>query len=135
MKTLIELWDKRNQDELSWFRSALSVVAIIIGLIVSFKSTESKNEIENILFIVAILLNALCLLCGLLFLYRDVSTSDLLVKGHVKHMLHDLSSDSKETSSIVSPKPFYEILRRAFFVLLFLSILSSLIFGTYQSLF
>ena len=132
-KLILELMNKSTEKEFIWMRQCLSMLAIILGLLLSLKSGKSANICEYILFVIAISLNALCILSGLIFLYSDHDTLYRLAK---KFELYTIRSGGQNDGGIpitVSPRKIFAISRKAFFVLLILSILGLIVFGAYSS--
>lgn len=133
LQNLLSLWKERNEKEFSWVKQVISIISIILGLIISLKSKSSKDLIEYTFFIVAISINGLCVLSGLIFLYSETDTVHSLILRYTKH-IKSPSNSGKQTLIQVEPKKIYDILRILFFILLFLSILSLIAFGAYSSL-
>jgi hypothetical protein len=131
---LLDLWEKRNKEEYSWVKQVIGVVAIILGLIISLKSGASKNMLEYILFISAILSNGLCILCGLIFLYSETDTTHSLAKNYSDSIVRSSFGGNDNKIIIAAPKKIYGTLRKLFFVFLILSVLSLIMFGAYSSL-
>ena len=133
LQYLLTLWKERNEKEFSWVKQVISIISIILGIIISLKSNSSKDLIEYAFFIVAITINGLCVLAGLIFLYSETDTVHSLILSYTKHIKSPLNS-GKQTLIQVEPKKIYSILRICFFILLILSILSLIAFGAYSSL-
>lgn len=127
----IDLAKSRNDSEYSWVKQVLVAISTILGLIISLKDSNSQTYNEHIAFVVAILSNGLCVLVGLLFLHRETDVQHSLLGKYVKHISD--SSENKSGELIEdAQKRIYEVLKAAFFVLLFLSIISLLVYAIYS---
>ena len=132
-KLIIDLMNKSTDKEFAWMKQCLSIIAIILGLLLSLKSKKSINICEYAIFVSAISINALCILSGLIFLYSE---HDTLYRLGKKFELYTIRSGERNGGSVpitIVPRKIFGILRKAFFVLLILSILSLIVFGAYSS--
>ncbi|WP_439132507.1 hypothetical protein [Polaribacter sp.] len=123
--------DKRSDSENSWVRQVIIVVSAILGLIITLKKNNSENNTEHILFVITIISNALCILVGLIFLYRDTSVYQSLSKKYIKYIT--LPLEERIPKLIFSaPNKIYDILKGFFFVLLFSSVISLVIYAIHS---
>lgn len=119
----VEITNRSIDKEYLWFKNTISVIAIILGLVISLKNTKSDNIYEFYLFSISVLSCGFCILCGLIFLYAE---PDTLYRHRDKYMKYILQRDASGGREITATdhRKIFDILRIAFFVFLVLSILS-----------
>ncbi len=119
----IESANKGTDKEYLWVKNAVSVIAIILGLIISLKANKPEGQYEFILFSISVITCGLCILCGLIFLYAE---PDTLYRHASRYMTHIRTRDETGGRKLkdTAPRKIFDISRIAFFVLLVLSILS-----------
>jgi hypothetical protein len=127
----IDLMEKRNTTEYNWVRTVITAISTILGLVIALKSNNSGTRTEHILFVVAIVSSGLCVLVGLLFLHRETDTYHGLFLRYNKHISVTSANRSGKLLQF-APKRIYEVLKALFFVLLFSSIISLLIYSVYS---
>ena len=129
--SLVETMKERNEKEYDWTKQVIVVLSTILGLLIALKSTSSKNEIEHIIFSVAILSNALCILSGLIFLHRETATLHSLIQKYITYIK---SPDANRRSELIisAPKRYYDISKVFFVIFLFLSVASLISFAIYS---
>lgn len=132
-KILFELMKERNAKEYSWIKQVISFISIILGLLISLKNTEITDQIEFIIFSVAISSNAICILFGLGFLYSETSTLHLLVLEYNKKIENPTLSD-KQVVMFVAPKNIYTWFKYFFVFFLLIGFLSLITYSLYSSM-
>ena len=120
LRDLTELADKRAQKEYEWVKHSMSMVAIVFGLIISLYHPDKDSS--TIYFAIAIGINALCILCGLIFLYGETHTLHRLMKECIR--IHESGKSDESSLIVVDRNKFFDTLKFAYFVLLFFSFLS-----------
>ena len=131
IERLLEIRVSASNKEYAWVKNVVSVVAILLGVLVSLKDkTETHNEIESKLFIITIIFFGLCILCGLIFLYADSDTEHRVVKKVVQKE-YDVAVPNGLQSTFVERRPIFYILRIGFFLTLICSVLSLVAYAVY----
>lgn len=130
---ILQIAEKRNKTEYEWIKQALVVISTLLGLIIALKSKDSQSHEEHIAFVVTIISNATCLLVGLIFLHRETDVYHGLLLKYYEHKNDFLG---KKTSTYIeyAPKRIYQILKAIFFISLFASIISLVIYGIISDL-
>jgi hypothetical protein len=128
---LADAIDKSTEAELRWVKNCVSVIAIILGLIISLKSDSANDICEYIAFISSVLFCGSCILCGLAFLYSE---TDTLYHQWCDYERYIQNKDNSTGTTLrkTARKPIYGKLLNAFFVLLALSILSLIVFAVFS---
>ena len=131
IERLLEIRVSASNKEYAWVKNVVSVVAILLGVLVSLKDkAETHNDIESKLFISTIILFGLCILCGLIFLFADSDTEHRVVKKVIeKEYDKDVSNGLHAT--FVERRPIFGILRIGFFLTLLCSVLSLVAYAVY----
>ena len=131
IEKLLEIRVSASTKEYSWVKNVVSVIAILLGILVSLKDkTVEHSEIESKLFIVTIILFGLCILCGLIFLYADSDTEHRVVKKVIeKEYNNDVTKGLHAT--FVERRTIFYILRIGFFLSLICSVLSLVAYAVY----
>jgi len=119
---------ERNKKEYEWFKNSIIVLGTVFGLIISLKTERSKDFFEHLIFGIMITINALCILCGLIYLYADSDTVHRLVHQLEKNIQSGYSGIKKVE---VDQKPIYGVLRVLYFYLLILSIVSLIVYSIF----
>jgi hypothetical protein len=132
IEKILELWKERNEKEFSWVKQCLSVVAIILGLILTLKTDIPKDLIAYLLFTIAIVSNGLCIISGLIFLYSETDTIHSLVLKYQEHLATKSDNENQQLIQ-VRPKRIYSILRIAFFISLSFGIISLIAYAIYTN--
>jgi len=125
---IIQAAEKRNTAEYEWIKQALVIISTILGLIIALKNKASQTDEEHIAFVITIVSNALCLLVGLIFLHRETDTYHGLLQKYYEHK-NDFLGKKTSTEIEYAPKRIYRVLKTIFFILLFASIISLVIYA------
>ena len=133
-RRLVNLTNESTDKEFSWIKQCLSILAIILGLIVSLRTDNAANIYEYIAFISTLSFCGLCILVGLAFLYSDHDTSYRLASKFDESITKrgDYTNGDKQVE--IAPKKIFGTLRVCFFVLLVLSILSLICLASISNL-
>jgi hypothetical protein len=132
IENILGLWKERNEKEFSWVKHVISIIAIILGLLLTFKIGHSKDMTEYILFISAIGINGICILSGLIFLYSENDTVHSLILKYTDYLTIKTDEDGEQLIQ-APPKRVYSFLRISFFIFLILSVLSLIAFAAYSN--
>jgi len=128
----IQTSNEATKKVYDWVRHAISVIAIILGLVISLKTTKSENILEFYLFSISVTLCGLSILCGLFFLYSEADTLYRHSEQYMKHIqTRDETGGRKLEES--DPRKIFDISRKAFFFLLILSILSLIGYAVFSN--
>jgi len=121
----------QNDREYDWVKQVIFVLSTVLGLLIALKSNSSSNAVEHILFSIAILSTALCILSGLIFLHRD---ADTLHAQTLKYLKYIESRDENTPPKLIvsAPHRYYGIAKGIFVILLFVSVLSLISFAIYS---
>ncbi len=133
VENIISLWKERNDKEFAWVKQAISVISIILGLILTLKTGSPKNQTEYIIYIIAISINGLTILIGLLFLYSESDTVHSLICKYTDYLTIKKYTDGEQLIQ-VRPKKIYSILRILFFTFLISGILSLIFYAAYSNI-
>jgi uncharacterized protein YebE (UPF0316 family) len=131
IERLLEIRVSASNKEYAWVKNVVSVVAILLGVLVSLKDkAETHNDIESKLFISTIILFGLCILCGLIFLFADSDTEHRVVKKVIEKE-YDKDVPNGLHATFVERRPIFGILRIGFFLALICSVLSLVAYAVY----
>ncbi|MDO6803957.1 hypothetical protein Q4595_16015 [Wenyingzhuangia sp. 1_MG-2023] len=131
VERLLEIRVSESNKEYAWVKNVVSVVAILLGVLVSLKDkTETHNEMESNLFIITIIFFGLCILCGLIFLFADFDTEHRVVKKVIEKE-YDKDVPNGLHATFVKRRPIFGILRIGFFLTLIFSVLSLVAYAVY----
>ena len=131
IERLLEIRVSASNKEYAWVKNVVSVVAILLGVLVSLKDkAETHNDIESKLFISTIILFGLCILCGLIFLFADSDTEHRVVKKVIEKE-YDKDVLNGLHATFVERRPIFGILRIGFFLTLLCSVLSLVAYAVY----
>ncbi len=128
----MELSEERNEKEFSWVKQCLSVVAIILGLILTLKAAIPKDFIAYLLFIIAIVSNCFCIISGLIFLYSETDTIHSLVQKYSEYIAPKSEEENQQLIQ-VKPKRIYSIFRFSFFIFITIGIISLIAYAIYTN--
>ena len=129
LKELLDFRRETNDKEYSWVKNCVSVIAILLGLLISLKSkNDLSGSLESKLYIATIISNGLCILSGLLFLYADTDTDHRVLQQHIKK-LRDKSNQVTKQNTFVGQRKIFSLLRICFIFTLIVSVLSLMGYG------
>jgi len=133
IQRLLKIRVSASDKEYAWVKNVVSVIAILLGILVSLKDkTGINSEIESKLFISTIILFGLCILFGLIFLYADSDTEHRVVKKVIQKE-YEKGGIIGLQSTFVKRRPIFYILRICFFVSLISSVLSLVLYAVFPS--
>ena len=102
-RTFTELSEKRISNHQTFFKQMLLLASTLFGVLISLY--KSGQYSPNILFLVAISLLALGILCGAVALYTHVwQSQDLFVK-YKAALLEQLEKKTENANSVSSEQP------------------------------
>ncbi len=133
IKLVFDLMKDRNEKEIAWVKQVISFISIILGLIISLKADNIIDQKEYFVFAIAIILNTLCVLFGLGFLYSETSTLHLLILEY-KKKIENPRLNNQHILLTVSPKKIYVVFKYCFVIFLFFGMMALVIFALFSAM-
>jgi hypothetical protein len=134
IERLLEVRVSASNKEYAWVKNVVSVVAILLGVLVSLKDkTQTHNEIESKLFTITIIFFGLCIFCGLIFLFANYDTEHRFVKKVIEKE-YDKDVPNGLHATFVGRRTIFYILRIGFFLTLICSVLSLVAYAVYPEI-
>lgn len=128
-KQLSEKRHLANKKEYEWFKTVISTISILLGLLLTLNDPKSqKTYLAALFFIVSILSGGLGVLCGLLFLFADTDTDHRTVRDHARK-LSQYGHDYGYTITSTAPRKIFSVLRICFFFFLIVFVFSLVSYG------
>ena len=129
LEKLIKIQDERNSLHIDWIKTILTISISITTIIISFKSGESKNNLQLICYISTISLSGIGVLFGLIHLFSYVVLHNrTLILAHENILL--LLDDKKPSIvSKIDPPIYHKLTEKICLISLFLSFVFLIIYG------
>lgn len=129
LEKLTKIQDERNSLHIDWIKTILTISISITTIIISFKSGESKNNLQLIAYISTISLSGIGVLFGVIHLFGYVTLHNRMLTLVRENIL--LLLDEKKPSMLTSadtPKS-HKWTEKICLISLFLSFVFLIIYG------
>lgn len=133
LKTKIEefilLKEKENDKFFAWFRNIIGMAIALLGILVSFRSSEQMAYIPHLIFSISISLITLGIISGVIILFVEIRwlRNELEIKVKWINRLILGSKDKFEIENIPTPW-YFKLLKSICYLSFILSLISLSIF-------
>jgi hypothetical protein len=76
---------ERKQKYYDWIKNIVSISIVFLGLIISLKSENCISDLKRLFFILSLSTMTLGILLGLIILYSEIDTLNVLRKNILEH--------------------------------------------------
>ncbi len=132
LKEIPKLDIERREKFYDWIKNIVSISVIFLGLIISLKSNGCVSEIKHIFFVVSLICITLGIVLGLIILYSEIHTINLLRKNiliHTQELINNTNTDSNPKPAILKG---YNIVIALCFFFYIVSLISIVIYSSLE---
>jgi hypothetical protein len=129
LETLSKIQDERNLIHIDRIKTILTISISITTIIISFKSGESKNNLQLICYISTISLSGIGVLFGLIHLFGYVVLHNRTLTLAHENILSLLEEKKVSMLSKASAPKYHKLSEKICLISLFLSFLFLIIYG------
>ena len=129
LETLSKVQDERNLIHIDWIKTILTISISITTIIISFKSGESKNNLQLICYISTISLSGIGVLFGLIHLFGYVVLHNRALTLARENILSLLDGKKLSMLSKADTPKYHSITEKICLISLFISFVFLIIYG------